>query len=126
MFNVHWNFCKEKTKTVDCDLVSRPNEWIYLIFVYLSICSEIYCNGDVLHAIQMAKIFNDSKTFVDMKLKRPSNETVKLFREFMNQHDNNPSKEDIIQFVSVSFSIFVFLHPLSPKLIIAKIDIPKQ
>lgn len=52
----------------------------------------------------MAKIFNDSKTFVDMKLKRPHNETVQLFREFMNKHDHSPSKEDIIQFVSVSFN----------------------
>lgn len=37
-----------------------------------------------------------------MKLKRPPNETVELFREFMNEHDHNPSKQDIIQFVSVS------------------------
>lgn len=37
-----------------------------------------------------------------MKLKRPPNETVQLFHEFMNQHSDNPSKEDIIQFVSVS------------------------
>lgn len=53
----------------------------------------------------MAKIFNDSKTFVDMKLKRPPNETVQLFREFMNEHDHSPSREDVIQFVSVSPAI---------------------
>lgn len=41
-----------------------------------------------------------------MKLKRPPNETVELFREFMNEHDHNPSKEDIIQFVSVSYIIY--------------------
>lgn len=71
--------------------------------------SEIYCSGDVLHTIQMAHIFNDSKTFVDMKLKRPPNETVQLFHEFMNQHGDNPSKEDIIQFVSVSIPVnFLF------------------
>lgn len=60
----------------------------------------------MLHTVQLAKLFNDSKTFVDMKLKRPPNKTVELFREFMNEHDHNPSKQDIIQFVSVSFDAF--------------------
>lgn len=64
--------------------------------------SEIYCSGDVLHTIQMAKIFNDSKTFVDMKLKRSPKETVQLFHEFMAQHADRPTKNDVIQFVSVS------------------------
>lgn len=64
--------------------------------------SEIYCSGDVLHTIQMAKIFNDSKTFVDMKLKRSPKETVQLFHEFMAQHSDRPTKNDVIQFVSVS------------------------
>lgn len=64
--------------------------------------SEIFCSGDVLHTIQMAHIFNDSKTFVDMKLKRPENETIQVFREFMAQHGDRPTKTDVIDFVSVS------------------------
>lgn len=28
--------------------------------------SPIYCKGDLLHTVQMARIFSDSKTFVDM------------------------------------------------------------
>lgn len=72
--------------------------------VYIDICSEIYCSGEVLHTIQMAKIFNDSKTFVDMKLKRPPKETVQLFREFMAEHAGHPTKNDVIGFVSVSDS----------------------
>lgn len=80
-------------------------------FFFFRICSKIYCSGDVLHTIQMAKLFNDSKTFVDMKLKRPPNETVELFHEFMNEHDQNPSREDIIQFVSVSFDAFEHASP---------------
>lgn len=73
-----------------------------LIHFCLNNSSEIFCSGDVLHTIQMAKIFNDSKTFVDMKLKRPPNETVQQFREFMSQHGDNPSKDDVKQFVGVS------------------------
>lgn len=46
-----------------------------------------------------------------MKLKRPPNETVELFHEFMNEHDQNPSREDIIQFVSVSFDAFEHASP---------------
>lgn len=49
----------------------------------------------------MAKIFNDSKSFVDMKLKRPPNETVQLFREFMKQHNDSPSTDAIRGFVNV-------------------------
>lgn len=31
--------------------------------------SPIYCDGDVLHTVQLARIFSDSKTFVDMVTK---------------------------------------------------------
>lgn len=75
--------------------------------VYIDIFSEIYCSGEVLHTIQMAKIFNDSKTFVDMKLKRSPKETVQLFHEFMAEHADQPTKNDVIGFVSVSDSNIV-------------------
>lgn len=52
----------------------------------------------------MAKLSNDSKDFVDMKLKQSPEQTIILFKEFMAQHDNKPSTEDIRQFVSVSVS----------------------
>lgn len=51
----------------------------------------------------MAEIFPDSKTFVDMKLKRPANVTIKRFHAFMKQHNNEPSKDDVRRFVIVSF-----------------------
>lgn len=65
-------------------------------------CSEIFCKGKLLEIVQLAQIYNDSKTFVDMKLKRPPNETLQRFDEFMSQHNDNPSKDDVSQFVSVS------------------------
>lgn len=37
--------------------------------------SQIYCTGDVLRQIQMAKLFDDDKYFVDMKLTAAPGET---------------------------------------------------
>lgn len=49
----------------------------------------------------MAKLYNDSKTFVDMKMKEPPQETLEMFRQFMSEHDEKPTKEDIRKFVNV-------------------------
>lgn len=62
--------------------------------------SEIYCYGDLLYTVQMAKIFNDSKTFVDMKLKISPQETMDKFRQWQGVH-NNPTTADIAAFVNV-------------------------
>lgn len=51
----------------------------------------------------MAKLFNDSKTFVDMKLKQKPDITLKNFREFMNQNGNKPSQDAVRHFVEVNF-----------------------
>ncbi len=39
--------------------------------------SEIYCTGPILHQIQTAKLFDDDKYFVDMKLKEAPGKSVK-------------------------------------------------
>lgn len=63
----------------------------------------MYCHGEVLHTVQVNSIYPDSKTFVDMKMKRPPNETLASFRDFMNRTDNTPSHEQISQWVNGSF-----------------------
>ncbi|CAK9805141.1 unnamed protein product [Anthophora quadrimaculata] len=65
--------------------------------------SDVYCHGELLHTIQMASIYKDSKTFVDMKMKHPPNETLLLFREFMERVDNMPTRHQIEQFVNDTF-----------------------
>jgi alpha,alpha-trehalase len=47
--------------------------------------SEIYCYGPLLDTVQMAGLYNDSKTFVDMKLKLPPNITMEHFFQMMNR-----------------------------------------
>ncbi|XP_031774563.1 trehalase [Apis florea] len=65
--------------------------------------SDVYCRGELLHTIQMASIYKDSKTFVDMKMKHPPHETLKLFREFMDRHDQMPTRHQIERFVNDTF-----------------------
>lgn len=48
--------------------------------------SPIYCIGGVgtlLHTVQMSKLYNDSKTFVDKPLKNEPNHTLRNFEVFM-------------------------------------------
>nr|CAH7759373.1 unnamed protein product [Callosobruchus chinensis] len=65
--------------------------------------SDIYCHGRLLDTIQMAKIYEDSKTFVDMKMRKPPNETLQSFDEFMKHYQQKPSREDVKEFVSKHF-----------------------
>jgi alpha,alpha-trehalase len=52
----------------------------------------------------MAQIFNDSKTFVDMKLKATPEQTLILYDEFVAQHaPNGPSKEALKIWVNKHF-----------------------
>lgn len=51
----------------------------------------------------MARIYEDSKTFVDMKLKRPPNETLQRFDEFMTKWHQKPDKFNVINFVNDNF-----------------------
>uniref|UniRef100_A0A1Y1LKH8 Trehalase n=2 Tax=Photinus pyralis TaxID=7054 RepID=A0A1Y1LKH8_PHOPY len=65
--------------------------------------SHIYCHGRLLHTIQMAKVYEDSKTFVDMKMKYSPNETLHNFDEFMKACNNVPTKSQVIEFVHGNF-----------------------
>ncbi|XP_015594366.1 trehalase isoform X3 [Cephus cinctus] len=65
--------------------------------------NDVYCHGELLHTIQMASIYTDSKTFVDMKMKNPPNETLSLFREFMRLTNNTPTQADVRAFVNETF-----------------------
>lgn len=62
----------------------------------------------------MAHIYEDSKTFVDMKLKQSPEKTLKVFDEFMAKYPH-PSKEELQQWVEENFeapgSEFEFWYP---------------
>lgn len=74
---------------------SRAYAVSYLCFLPLIFRSEIYCHGNLLHTVQMARLFNDSKHFVDMSLKASPNDTLRAFQDLMNETGNKPSKEQV-------------------------------
>nr|CAH7712482.1 unnamed protein product [Callosobruchus chinensis] len=61
-----------------------------LVLLHLCTCqnkqschSPIYCQGNLLHVVQTAGLYNDSKTFVDMALVNSVNDTLKNFESMM-------------------------------------------
>lgn len=64
---------------------------------------KIFCQGKLLHTVQMSGIFKDSKTFVDHSLKYSVNKTISDFNKFMSNQKDDPSKESIKKFVNDYF-----------------------
>uniref|UniRef100_A0A671XP16 Trehalase n=1 Tax=Sparus aurata TaxID=8175 RepID=A0A671XP16_SPAAU len=50
--------------------------------------SEIYCSGPILHQVQEAKLFDDDKFFVDMKLRETPDVVLSAFRNLSQEHPN--------------------------------------
>ena len=65
--------------------------------------SEIYCHGQFLHTVQMAKLYNDSKTFVDKKLRFQPEFILASFQQLLNVTDNQPTDEELRDFVDEHF-----------------------
>ena len=63
----------------------------------------VYCEGEILSTIQMAKLFNDSKTFVDMPMKFDPEEVYVNFNNIIN-------KSDIQQLEILSLRILMMLE----------------
>jgi alpha,alpha-trehalase len=65
--------------------------------------SEIYCHGRLIDFVMKNRIFNDSKTYVDLKLKKSPDDTLKLFDEFMLNVNNTPSQDELQKWVENNF-----------------------
>lgn len=66
--------------------------------------SQVYCYGNLLHTVQMASIYSDSKTFVDMKMHVSEAETLAKFEAFMSGHNQTPTKAQIKEWVESNFA----------------------
>ncbi|XP_055619922.1 trehalase isoform X3 [Toxorhynchites rutilus septentrionalis] len=64
---------------------------------------EIYCHGKLLDTVQMMAIYPDSKTFVDMKMKKTPNETLASFNDFLEQTKDKPTKQEMQHWVESMF-----------------------
>lgn len=93
--------------------------------------SPIYCEGELLHLVQTAKIFNDSKTFVDMAMRHPVNKTLENFDVFMRKTDQKPTSTEIEAFVHDNFQMIGEMEDYIPRdwrpepKIVKEIDDPK-
>ncbi|KAE8592408.1 hypothetical protein XENTR_v10018747 [Xenopus tropicalis] len=63
--------------------------------------SQIYCTGDLLQTVQLAKIFEDDKHFVDMVLQDTPERTLQKFQTLQSE---GVTQETLIAFVNSSFS----------------------
>ncbi|XP_020482088.2 trehalase [Labrus bergylta] len=52
--------------------------------------SEIYCSGPILHQVQAAKLFDDDKYFVDMKLRETPDVVLSAFQNLSQESPNIP------------------------------------
>nr|ABY86218.1 trehalase-1 [Spodoptera exigua] len=78
-------------------------------------CSKpVYCNSKLLHKVQMARLYSDSKTFVDLQMNYDQNTTLNAFDTLLNDTDQEPSVEQLREFVEKHFSNNSELMPWRP------------
>lgn len=65
--------------------------------------SQVYCHGPLLHTIQTAELYHDSKTFVDKKLRYHPDHVTLNFTQLMGSTNNTPTKQDLINFINEHF-----------------------
>ncbi|KAI0489597.1 glycoside hydrolase family 37 protein [Xylaria cf. heliscus] len=58
--------------------------------------SPVYCNGELLKQVELAKPFSDSKTFVDLPTKRPLDEVLAAFEKLAKPLTNNTELNDFL------------------------------
>jgi alpha,alpha-trehalase len=58
--------------------------------------SPIYCYGELLHEIELARPFEDSKTFVDLPTTRPLDEVLAAFANLSRPIQNNTELNDFL------------------------------
>ncbi|XP_028722233.2 trehalase isoform X1 [Peromyscus leucopus] len=65
--------------------------------------SQIYCHGELLHQVQMAKLYQDDKHFVDMSLATSPEEVLQRFSELATAHNHSIPREQLQEFVQRYF-----------------------
>ncbi|XP_055129362.1 trehalase isoform X1 [Symphalangus syndactylus] len=65
--------------------------------------SEIYCHGELLHQVQMAKLYQDDKQFVDMPLSVAPEQVLQTFTELSRDHNHSIPREQLQAFVHEHF-----------------------
>ncbi|XP_066246695.1 trehalase-like [Euwallacea similis] len=66
--------------------------------------SKVYCQGLLLDTVQRARLYNDSKTFVDMSQVNNEDVTLRNFDNLLLATNNSPTRKDIQNFVKENFN----------------------
>ncbi|CAO3637173.1 unnamed protein product [Mucor fragilis] len=62
--------------------------------------SPIYCEGPILKTVQLARVFADSKTFVDMPTAKSEAQVIESFNQLGG---TNATKDQVMQFLNENF-----------------------
>ncbi|NP_001075759.1 trehalase precursor [Oryctolagus cuniculus] len=65
--------------------------------------SQIYCHGELLHQVQMARLYPDDKQFVDMPLSTAPDQVLQSFAELAATYNNTVPREQLEKFVQEHF-----------------------
>uniref|UniRef100_A0A2P2HXY8 Trehalase n=1 Tax=Hirondellea gigas TaxID=1518452 RepID=A0A2P2HXY8_9CRUS len=65
--------------------------------------SNIYCYGELLKTVQLARLHEDSKYFVDMTLKFSPARVQENFGKLMEDTSDDPTRKQVAQFVDDNF-----------------------
>ncbi|XP_062949414.1 trehalase [Cynocephalus volans] len=65
--------------------------------------SQIYCHGELLHQVQMAKLYPDDKQFVDMPLSTTPDQVLQNFKELAEAHNHSIPWQQLQVFVQEHF-----------------------
>ncbi|KAL6424636.1 hypothetical protein ACFW04_009967 [Cataglyphis niger] len=74
-----------------------------IINLILNFAFKVYCEGPLLKTVQLAGIFNDSKTFVDLYQLNDPNVTLNNFNILMKATNNSPNRSEVATFVAENF-----------------------
>ncbi|XP_076656775.1 trehalase [Halictus rubicundus] len=66
--------------------------------------STIYCTGPLLQTVQLAGIYPDSKTFVDLRQIHDPKQTLANFYSLMNATNNKPTRSQVEDYVKKNFA----------------------
>ena len=70
-----------------------------------SVECPIFCSGSILHQVQINRLYNDSKNFVDMEMKFQEPVIQLNFENLMNKSKNKPGNKNLKKFVNDNFKV---------------------
>ncbi|XP_045653889.1 trehalase isoform X3 [Ursus americanus] len=65
--------------------------------------SQIYCHGELLHHVQMAKLYQDDKQFVDMPLSSAPDQVLQRFGELAAAYNHSIPQQQLQAFIQEHF-----------------------